>query len=167
MAKVLVEENTRIAQAKQKAYYDQKTKELNLQPGDQVLLLLPSSKKTFVAQCQGPYEVTRRMGKVNYEIWMPNKGGCEQVFHINHLSKWQGRTCKVIAVIEDGDAIEEYHWSNKHQPQFGQQLAQDQRNKIVQLLSQFSQMTSDNPGKTNKTTPKIRTIGNPSVRQKP
>ena len=30
MAKQLVEENTRVAQAKQKAYYDRKTKELNL-----------------------------------------------------------------------------------------------------------------------------------------
>ena len=38
MAKELVEENTRLAEAKQKAYYDQKTKELNLQPGDKVLL---------------------------------------------------------------------------------------------------------------------------------
>ena len=44
-AKELVEENTRVAQAKQKAYYDQKTRELNLQPGDKVLLLLPSSTK--------------------------------------------------------------------------------------------------------------------------
>ena len=48
-AKELVEENTRVTQAKQKAYYDQKTRELNLQPGDKVLLLLPSSTKKFVA----------------------------------------------------------------------------------------------------------------------
>ena len=39
MANELVEENTRRAQAKQKAYYGLKTKELNLQPGDKVLLL--------------------------------------------------------------------------------------------------------------------------------
>ena len=80
-AKELVEENTRVAQAKQKAYYDQKTRELNLQPGDKVLLLLPSSIKKFVAQWQGPYQVTRRTGKVNYEIQMPDKGGLKQVPH--------------------------------------------------------------------------------------
>ena len=55
-AKELVEENTRVAQPKQKAYYDQKTPELNLQPGDKVLLLLPSSTKNcstmaIVARC--------------------------------------------------------------------------------------------------------------------
>ena len=42
-AKEIVEENARVAQAKQKAYYNQKTRELNLLPGDKVLLLLPSS----------------------------------------------------------------------------------------------------------------------------
>ena len=81
---------------------------------------------------------------------MPDKGGRKQVLHINHLRKWQGQTCKFNAVIEDGDAIVEYHWSNKHQPQFAQQLAQDQRNEIVQLVSQFPQMTSNNPGKKTK-----------------
>ena len=119
-AKELVEENTRVAQVKQKAYYDQKTRELNLQPGDKVLLLLPSSTKKFVARWQGPYQVTRCTGKVNFKIQMPDKGGCKQVFHINHLRKWQERT-----------------WSNKHQPQFGRQISQDQKEEVVQLLSQF------------------------------
>ena len=107
-AKEIVEENARAAQAKQKEYYDQKTRELNLQPGDKVLLLLPSRTKKFVAQWQGPYKVTRRTGKVNYEIQMPDKGGRKQIFHINHLRKWQERTCEVNAVIEEGDGMEEY-----------------------------------------------------------
>ena len=136
-AKNLVEENTRIAQAKQKTYYDKKTKELNLQPGDKVLLLLPSSTRKFVAHWQGPYEVTRRTGKVNYEIQMPDKGGRKQVFHINYLRKWQERTCEVNAVIEEGDGIEEYRWSNQHQPQFGRQLSQDQK-KASALVTPLS-----------------------------
>ena len=114
MAKELVEENTRVAQAKQKAYYDRKTKELNLQPGDKVLLLLPSSTKKFVAQGQRPYELTRRTRKLNYEIRILDKGGCQQVFYINHLRKWQERTCEANAVIDDEEGIEEYCWSNKH-----------------------------------------------------
>ena len=130
IAKELVEENTRVAQAKQKAYYDLKTRELNLQSGDKVLLLLPSSTKKFVARWQGPYQVTRRTGKVNYEIQMPDKGGRKQVFHINHLRKWQELTCEVNAVIGDENAIEDYRWSNKHQPQFGQQLSQDKKKKL-------------------------------------
>ena len=65
-AKEIVEDNAKATQAKQKAYYDQKAREMNLRPGDKVLLLLhvPSSTKKFVAQWQGPYQVTRQMGKV-------------------------------------------------------------------------------------------------------
>ena len=39
---------------KQEQYYDQ---ELNLKPGDKVLLLSSHTKK-FVAQWQGPYKIT-------------------------------------------------------------------------------------------------------------
>ena len=85
---------------------------------------------------------------MNYEIKVPDKGGRKQVFHINHLRKWQERTCEVDAVIEDEDAIEEYRWSNKHQTQFGQQLSQDQKKSCSAMH-------------------KIRTIDKPPVRKKP
>ena len=52
-AKEIVEENAKAVQTKRKTYYDQKTREMNLQPGDKVLLLLPSNTKKFVAQWQG------------------------------------------------------------------------------------------------------------------
>ena len=104
-AKEIVEDNAKAAQAKQKVYYDQRAWEMNLQPGDKVLLLLPSRTKKFVAQWQGPYQVTRRTGKVNYEIRMSDKGGRKQVFHINHLRKWQERTYEVNAVIEVREKI--------------------------------------------------------------
>ena len=86
-AKEVVEENARRAQEKQKEYYDQKARELNLKPGDRVLLLLPSRAKKFVTQWQGPYEITRLTGKVNYEVSMSDKGGRKQIFHINLLKK--------------------------------------------------------------------------------
>ena len=76
---------------------------MDLKPGGKVLLLLPSSTTKFVPQWQEPYAVTRRAGKVNYEILMPNKGGRKQIFHINYLKKWKERKCNVNAVIEDGD----------------------------------------------------------------
>ena len=74
----IMEENVKIAQKKQKEYYDQRASETKLDPGDKVLLLLPSSTKKFLAQWQGPYSVTRRVGKIE----MPDKGGRKQVFHV-------------------------------------------------------------------------------------
>ena len=54
-----IDESAREAQTRQNNYYDQKTREMDLKPGDKVLLLRPSSTAKFVAQWQGPYEVTR------------------------------------------------------------------------------------------------------------
>ena len=79
-AREFVEENARRAQAKQKEYYDQKARELNLKPGDKVLLLLPSRTKKFVTQWQGPYKITRCTGKVNFEVSIPDKGGGNRSF---------------------------------------------------------------------------------------
>ena len=74
------------------------------------------------------------------------------MFLINHLRKWQEWTCEVNAVIEDGDGIEEYRWSNGYQPQFGQRLSCDQKEEVRQLLPRFHQVTKDNPGRTDKAT---------------
>ena len=43
----VVQENMRQAQIKQKIWYEQKACEVNYQPGDQVLLLLPDSTHKF------------------------------------------------------------------------------------------------------------------------
>ena len=109
----------------------------------------------------------RWTGKVNYEIQMPDKGGRKQVCHINHLRKWQERTCEFNAVIEDGDGIEAYRRSNEYQPQFRQHPSCDQKEEVRQLLSRFHQVTKDNPGKTDKATHRIRTTGSAPIRQKP
>ena len=114
---------------------------MDLKPGDKVLLLLPSSTTKFVAQWQGPYEVTRRTGKVNYEILIPDKGGRKQIFHINYLKKWKERNCNVNAVIEDRDGLDEYYWSHGREIQYGEQLTSKQREDIDCLLSRFPYVT--------------------------
>ena len=102
-----MEQNAKIAQKNQKEYYDQRAKKTKLDPGDKVLLLLSSSTKKFLAQWQGPYSVTRRVGKVNYEIEMPDNGGRKQVFHVNYLRKFHERETEIRnAAIEKVEDIE-------------------------------------------------------------
>ena len=112
LAREVVEKNARSTQVKQKEYYDRKAREMDLKSGDKVLLLLPSSTKKFVAKWQGPYTVMRRVGKVNYEIEMADKGGRRQIFHVNHLSRWREQPEPVYTVIEDGEGIEGYRWTD-------------------------------------------------------
>ena len=167
-AREIVEENAIATQAKQKAYYDKKARKLNLQEGDKVLLLLLSSTHNFQAHWQGPYTVVRRLGKVNYEKSMPDKGGRKQVYHVNHLRRWTERGCQVNTVIEDGDGIEPYQWSNHEQEiKFGKGLTQEQKLDILELLSRYQQLTSNTPGRTGCISHRVRTTDSAPVRQKP
>ena len=49
------------------------TLERELEPDEEVLVLLPASSNKLLAQWQGPYCVLRRVGEVNYEVRMTDK----------------------------------------------------------------------------------------------
>ena len=48
------------------------------------------SAKLF-ATWQGPYEVIRRLGPVDYEIYMPDKTKKKGIFYVNLLKEWKER----------------------------------------------------------------------------
>lgn len=70
---VLAQENMRTAQTNQKTWYDKKARERVFQPGQQVLFLLPSSDNKPLAKWQGPYQVTKRLGRVTYELCLTGR----------------------------------------------------------------------------------------------
>lgn len=64
----LTQANLKEAQTRQKSWYDKNARKREFKTGDQVLILLPTDTKKLQAQWQGPYEVTKRIGKVNYQV---------------------------------------------------------------------------------------------------
>ena len=84
----LVEENVSRAQKQQKEWYDRNARSREFHPGDQVLVLLPTSTNKMLARWQGPYEVARRCGKVNYEVRMCDRRKQYKIFHVNMLRVW-------------------------------------------------------------------------------
>ena len=82
---------------------------MKLKEGDQVLLLLPDSTEKFRAKWRGLYEVKKKLGKVNYEIMMPERGS-SKVVHINLLKKWHQRESAYANVIEEDPGIVDYCW---------------------------------------------------------
>ena len=84
----LVKENLEGAQKAQKAWYNQSARIRTLNNGDLVLVLLPTSSNTLVAQWQGPYKVIKQVGTVNYLINMHNCRKRERLFHINMLREY-------------------------------------------------------------------------------
>ena len=77
----LAHKNLRTTKPKHKEWYDRKAREMEMREGHQVLLLLPDCTKKFQVRLQGPFKVNKKLGKVNYEIIMP-EWGSNKVVHI-------------------------------------------------------------------------------------
>ena len=156
LASRLARENLRTTQQKHKEWYDRKAREMELKEGDQVLLLLPDSTEKFRAKWRGPYEVKKKLGKVNYEIMMP-EWGSSKVVHINLLKKWHQRESAYANVIEEDPGIVDYCWKEGDTLRVGEQLGAEQRNQLGELLQRFPNVTKSQPGRTHLLTHSIPT----------
>jgi hypothetical protein len=92
MAKVwpIVRDHLARAQQAQARVYNRGARVRNFRPGDQVLVLVPTSECKFLAKWQGPYEVIEAVGPVNYKVRQPGRRKPTQVYHVNLLKQWRG-----------------------------------------------------------------------------
>lgn len=67
-------------------YYDRKARTRQYEVGDKVLVLLPSNTSKLLAQWKGPFEITEKVGNVDYRVKV--KKNKETVFYVNMLKKW-------------------------------------------------------------------------------
>ena len=148
----LVHDNLTNAQHRQKKFYDQQAKERELKQGDQVLVLLPATSNKLLATWQGPYEVLKRTGKVNYIVDMHDTRKRKRTFHINMLKKWQ--IPNVSSYFADDVSIDVERaqgWKEENQKAkltIGKHLREKERNDIQELLSKFGSVISSRPGCT-------------------
>ena len=150
----LVQENLEGAQRKQKTWYDQTARKRTLSPGEQVLVLLPTSTSKLLAQCHAPYEVIGQVGSVNYLIAMPEWQKKKGVFHINMLKKWKEEASVAYFVMEGGDEedeLEAHTWDGggKGEPAFGEGLTEGQRDTLKKILSRHQGTLTAIPECTN------------------
>lgn len=59
----------------------------SFQPGQRVLLLLPSTRSKLLMGWQGPYEVLEWVGDMDYHIRVPCQG--RHLYHIDLFKGWQ------------------------------------------------------------------------------
>ena len=127
----LVQENLSRAQRQQKEWYDRNARSREFQPGDQVLVLLPTSTNKLLAQWQGPYEVVRRCGSVDYEVKMSDRRKQKRIFHVNMLRQWYSPVEVAGVAIESVEGSEEVvTWKGDDQcggPTIGEGLSVQQR----------------------------------------
>ena len=154
------QDNVSTAQKRMKDHYDKKTTERQLEPGDLVMVLLPTSSNKLLTTWGGPHKISRRLTNNNYEIDM---GRRKAILHINNLRKYYLRdedtSMTTMFVTEDMD-----HWTdsmtantgtgqvatstisaNDGQTQFtiGRQLTEQQQRQLTDLLSEYTDEYSE------------------------
>uniref|UniRef100_A0A8C6LCR8 ribonuclease H n=1 Tax=Nothobranchius furzeri TaxID=105023 RepID=A0A8C6LCR8_NOTFU len=84
----LAHSHLEVAQQRQKRYYDKSARGRSFREGQKVLLLLPTSESSLLAKWQDPFTISRRVGPVTYELFLPDRRRKHQVFHVNMLKAW-------------------------------------------------------------------------------
>ena len=165
-----VRKNKEAAKAQQKTWYDKGARERSLNPGDKVLILLPTSPAKLEAQWQGPYTVVEKVGKVNYRINTPDRRKKTAVFHINMLQKWYTpiETCFFTSDIHD-ETEELPFWNDTGEgvAQIGSHLSETQTQELQALLQNYTRVFQDRPGYTTLTEHHIPTEHTTPVRLPP
>lgn len=57
--------------------------------GQKVLVLLPDITSKFLTCWQSPFEIIRRVGPMDYEVFRPSYKKEKQIYHINLLKVWR------------------------------------------------------------------------------
>lgn len=167
----LAQQSMRTAQQNQKKWYDQKARERVFEPGQQVLLLLPTSDNKLLTKWHGPYEVTRRTGKVTYELFMPERVKKYQTFHVNLLKEFQVRQEPVhhqlfVRAVQDEEVTEKFFPASTGEPSPVNltHLSASQQKDVVPLLD--PELFKETPGFTSLVQHKIRLKNDAPARQK-
>lgn len=125
----LVREHMLEAQEAQPRVYNRGAQQRDFQPGDKVLVLVPTTECTFLAQWNGPYEVLEKVGEVNYRVRQPGRRHLTQIYHVNLLKKWNARD--VLYSISPKKATTE---TKPAEVPLGEQLSQAQQQELTEFV---------------------------------
>ena len=168
----LVGENMQKAQETQKRWYDRNAREKTLEPGEKVLVLLPTSSNKLLAQWQGPYTVEKRVSDVTYQV-MSNKRKRHRVFHVNMLRQWhdQQPTDWSLWVDDTEEAEDEIPvWGKDDtcvQWNLPPHLDEMQKRSLQGLLKEFEDTLKSKPGRTRMIEHSIDTGSAQAIRLPP
>uniref|UniRef100_K7EYA7 Gypsy retrotransposon integrase-like protein 1 n=1 Tax=Pelodiscus sinensis TaxID=13735 RepID=K7EYA7_PELSI len=159
----LAKSNLERAQEHQERRYNQGARLREFAPGDRVLLLLPDRDSKLMARWQGPFEVLRRVGKVDYELRLQGKRKDTQIYHVNLLKRWKPR--EALLVDPRPLELDLGPWCEpEEKPWIEGELAPAQRKEMEQLLQTFPHVLTSHPGKTTLAAHEIDTEPGKRVR---
>ena len=184
------------AQDKGKHYYDRKTSVRKFQPGEKVLVLLPTDHNKLLMPWKGPFEVSSAVGLNNYRVKVEGK---EKVYHANLLKKYferdEATTEGTVAVVKLDDNFKEDMYREIEECKVkdaedddnvdfleiggydakesvadvttGSNLTDEQRSEFMDLANQFSSLFTEAPGTTDLAQHHIKLTSDEPVRSRP
>jgi hypothetical protein len=109
----LLRQNIKQAQQRMKKYADLKHTERELEIGQQVYLRLQPYRQTSISHRRalklaprfyGPFFITRRVGKVAYELDLPPEARIHPIFHVSQLKPRLGSASVALPKLPPVDA---------------------------------------------------------------
>ncbi|XP_033728194.1 uncharacterized protein LOC117317492 [Pecten maximus] len=188
----LAQEQLKSAKSRQAKYYNRKAKDVIMEPGQKVLILLPTKRNKLLMQWRGPYTIEERRGTMDYRV---NVDGKVKTLHANLLRRYVERVNTqssavvtepgVLSVVcasivtddtgSDNEDVSERQLETTPSPirkesvddvKVSDQLDQTQRRQIRDILSNYSDVLTDVPGKTTLVEHEIRLTTDDPVRVK-
>ena len=170
----IVQKNLAKSQDKQKRWYDKNAKFREFSSGDPVMVLLPTTSNKLLAQWQGPYLISKRIGRVTYLVDMHDKKKRKRVLHVNMLKAFSVRKSNESSywaeeVAEDADDKDILVWNDEHsgKPKYGEHLREGQQQVLNGVISDFADVFNTRPGWTTLAEHRIETGQAPPVRLPP
>ena len=186
----IAKESLENSQVRYKKYFDKKTKDRNFQPGDHVLVLLPTNNKKLLMQWKGPYKVEKVVNKNDYVI---KTGAKSKVYHANLLRKYlmkeekddakDAKSDELLEVAAGGiskESEEETFHEDKlleigslsskesyKDVKVSSKLSKTQSDGLESLIQEFKPLLTDKPGSTTLIEHSIKLTSDIPVRSKP
>ena len=144
LVREVVREKETKAKKAMKATYDRNAKERDLEVGSLVLVKVPRLTGKLDDKWEGPFEVARKLGDVNYEVIVPGKRQRKRTVHTNNCKQWKEVEAAVLRVVVADEVEQEKLDKTKL---LGKKLSEEQQKQLTDLLGQYGDVLSEIPGK--------------------
>lgn len=113
------------------------------QPGEKVMVLVPTHECKFLAKWHGPSEALKQVGPVNNKVRQPGRRRVLQTYHVNLLKKWCDPEPCLLSTLSS-----EVPSQVPMEVEMGAQLTPNQKQDLRELVSQHLDVFSLFPGRT-------------------
>lgn len=149
-AQLLASQNESKAKQDMATYYDKGARAQLYCVGDQVLIMKPNSKVKLQAQWRGPYSITEKLSDVTYRVLKPGRTK-PFVYHTNFLKRWNSPSavCMTAETIINDDEFPSWEiHADEGAVVVNDQLSTEKAAQLRRLVSEYEEMFSNKPGRT-------------------